>query len=394
MELYLSYFFTSFLVSLMGLTALYFVRNTSSKMLRRRFLIYSGKSHSSAQLLAGLPIALTIILMTPLVPMEKGVYISYMICSALITLYGYLDDRYELRPVVKLFAQLVAVFAFSIASSMIIGGTFSSFIFVVMIFYGVGVLNGTNLLDGLDLMTVKLSSVVYLTYMGLGLYYSSTATITFSMICFAALSAFVVYNRNPSKMHLGEIGGAFVGFTYLFLFTTLFKDVKSQMSLVDALIVPVLPMTLSMGEVGISFTRRMLNGKSPFKGDKFHLHHILINYYKLSVNQTTNILAFSYLSFFGISLGMHMFFGLDIKLSYVTLIVMIASLQGYYGTRFWIKKGFDFSLRNILKSLRKENLTIIDSSKVDSFEFKIVDGGKADPTKDRKEDDSDKKEAA
>lgn len=390
MRQYLTYFFSSFFISLIGLAALYRVRFSTSSTLKKKFLIYSGKSHSSAQLLAGLPIALTIIGMTPVVPMDKGVYLSYMVCAGLITFYGYMDDRFELRPIVKLFAQFVSVFAFSIFSSMIVGGEFSSFIFVVMNFFGVGVLNGTNLLDGLDLMTVKLSTVVYSTFMALGLYYSSPSTITFSMICVGALWSFVFFNRNPSKMHLGEIGGAFLGFTYLFLFTTLFKDVRSQLSLFDAIITPLLPLTLSMGEVGISFFRRLLNGKSPFKGDKFHLHHILHNYKKLSVNQTTNVLALAYAGIFSFCLVMHTLFHLDIKLAYLSSIVLIGAFQGYFGTKFWIKKGFDFSLKNILKSLRKEQLTIIDSSKVDSFEFKIIDGGKAQPTEVGKEVEDDK----
>lgn len=394
MELYFTYLTISFCLSLTGLFALYSVRNTKSEILKKRFLIYSGKSHSSAQLLAGLPVALTIIAMTPVVPIKTSVYVSYMVCSSLIVLYGYLDDRYELRPIVKLFSQIISTITFSVISSMVIGGEFSSFVFIVMTFYGVGVLNGTNLLDGLDTMTIKLSTVVYSTYIALGLYYSSPSSIMFSMICIGSLWAFTVFNKSPSKMHLGEIGGAFVGFTYLFLFSTLFNDLKSQMSLVDAMIIPVLPMTLSMGEVGISFVRRLINNKSPFKGDKFHLHHIFMNYYKMSSGQTTNILMFSYASFFVFSLSMLSLFELNIKLTYATLIFMIASFQGYFGSRFWIKKGFDFSLKNILKSLRKEQVTIIDSSMVDSFEFKIIDGEKTDPVEDRKEEESDKKKAA
>lgn len=384
MKLYLTYFFSSFCLSLFGLLALHSLRRSKVTSLRRAFLIYSGKSSSGAQLLAGLPIALTIMGVSLLLPVSTGVKVSYFICSAMITFYGYMDDRYELRPIVKLFSQVISVACFSIVSSLSIGGQFSTIVFVVMAFYGVGILNGTNLLDGLDTMSIKLSTLVYSTYIALAMYYVSPVTISFSMISMGAVLAFSFLNKYPSKMHLGEIGGAFIGFTYLFLMTSLFSSLKSQVNLVEALIISVLPMTLSMGEVGISFTRRLMNGKSPFKGDKFHLHHILLNYFKLTPPQTTNILFFSYGTFFTFSLSMLALFELNVQLTYVTLIFMIGAFQAYFGMKYWMKKGFKFSLRNILKSLRKEKLTIIDSSKVDSFEFQIVDGGKKEESDDEK----------
>lgn len=375
----LSYFVGVFALSTILLTLLYQVKNTKSSFLKRAFLVYSGKSNSGAQLLGGLPVGLSVIfgvlvlkLFQIKMALNLNMTLSFLIASTIILSYGYFDDRFELRPIVKLFCQTFSVLLFTAISAIDIGNDFSTIFFIFMAFYGIGVVNGTNLLDGLDLMTVKISSVVYGSYILISYLYGSDITMTYSLICLASLLPFSFYNKFPSKIHLGEIGGAYIGFTYMLLSASVFRDIFKYASFIDSFALAVFPMSISMVEVGISFLRRILNHKSPFKGDRFHIHHILRNYNHFSINKTTNLLALTYACILGGTIYLTTVVNIKFSVSYILSVLFLFAFQYQIGKKQWVKKKFDFSLKNFLTSLRKEHVVVIDSSKVDSFEFKIV----------------------
>ena len=372
-------FFASFVLSSCLVFCLRQVRKTHFDF-KKYFVVYSGKSDSGAQLLGGLPISLAIVSSIFFVSffdfewrVTKLLLGSFFFSSAVIIGYGYLDDRFELRPVVKLFSQLIAVFTFAVVNSLVLGDYFSTIMFIGLMFYGVGVLNGTNLLDGLDMMTVKISGMVYLSYAFLGYLYGSETVFNYSLLFFACLLPFTFYNKYPSKMHLGEIGGTFIGMSYLFLFTASFKDIRINRNFVDAFILCILPATISMAEVGISFMRRIYRGKSPFIGDRFHLHQLFRNYYELSVPRTTNVLALSYGVILSVSIYLTHATSVPKIFIYSGLCLSLGAFQLFYGKKYWIKKHRTADLKNFLSSLRKEDVVVIDSSKVDKFEFKILE---------------------
>lgn len=368
----------AFCISSLLVFALRQVRKTSFKF-KKHFVVYSGKSDSGAQLLGGLPVSMAMLTGILLVSafgyewrVTKYLLGSFFLSSAFIISYGYLDDRFELRPIVKLAAQVLAVFSFSLVNSLVLGDYFSTIMFIGLMFFGIGTLNGTNLLDGLDMMTVKISCAVYLTYAFIGILYDSQTVLNYSLIFMACLLPFTFYNKFPSKMHLGEIGGTFIGLSYLFLFTAAFKDIRLNRNFVDAFILCIFPATISMSEVGISFMRRIYNGKSPFIGDRFHLHHIFRNYYNLSVPATTYLLSISYGAILLTGLSCMFFTNIPKVLTYAALCIGLGGFQLYYGKRYWIKKSSSTNLKNILTSLQKEDVFVIDSSMVDKFEFKVL----------------------
>lgn len=376
----LSYFVGTFIFSLITLISLFHIRKTENLFLKKNLVIYSGKSSSGALLLGGLPVGLSVVFgvvamkfFDTKIALNFQMTLSFLISSGLILSYGYLDDRFEIRPIVKLFFQISAVFIFTTISAVDIGGIFSSILFIFYSFYGLSVLNGTNLLDGLDLMSVKLSTVAYLAFFSIAYMFNSQATMIYSLICLGALLPFAVYNKFPSKMHLGEIGGAYLGFSYLLISISLFRDLQQTHSFIDAFSLSVLPMSLSVVEVGISFLRRIFNSKSPFKGDKFHIHQILRNYYQFSVRKTTNILSMAYTLTFTLSLASIAFLDFKPMVAYPLTLVALCIFQFKIGKKYWIKKSFNFNLESFLTSLRKDHLLVIDNSKVDKFEFKIID---------------------
>jgi UDP-GlcNAc:undecaprenyl-phosphate/decaprenyl-phosphate GlcNAc-1-phosphate transferase len=285
-----------------------------------------------------------------------------------ILIYGYLDDRMELRPIVKLALQLGAVFLFCLRVSNVIYPEHSAIAFIVLTVLSSIIINGSNLLDGLDTLTYKVSSVIFLIFMILATVHQNAAVLFLSAVFFMIMSGFYFYNREPSRVHMGETGVGSLGFSYVVLGTLLFetsiKTEESHVALAQCLIPSILPIV----EIGTSFLRRILNNKSPFKGDKLHIHHILHLKSGFSASASSTIIAGTYLFFFYITL---LLVGPTFPIS--SIFIMLGITLCWYlgvGYRIWFYKTFTFDLSHIQGFLLKKKIRIIPSNILS--DFKIV----------------------
>ena len=139
------------------------------------------------------------------------------------------------------------------------------------------VINAINLIDGADGIAASFALIAtlfysYIFYIGGEAFYCSMA-LTLS----GGLSAFLLFNRPPAYIFMGDAGSLFVGmalsiFSFHFIeqgksFTafTLSSRVILSFSLLS---IPIMDM------IRLFFTR-MLNGKSPFYADNNHIHHLM-----------------------------------------------------------------------------------------------------------------------
>jgi UDP-GlcNAc:undecaprenyl-phosphate GlcNAc-1-phosphate transferase len=87
-----------------------------------------------------------------------------------------------------------------------------------------------------------------------------------SFIVAGGAIGFLFYNFYPAKMFPGY-SATILGFLIGVL------SIMSSVKLASAILVMGVPAVDFM----FTFTRRILSGKSPFKGDRQHLHHLLLN---------------------------------------------------------------------------------------------------------------------
>ncbi|MCR9206154.1 MAG: hypothetical protein NXH75_16340, partial [Halobacteriovoraceae bacterium] len=187
-------------------------QRTNNKIVKKLFYIPARKSITNAVQLGGLPLSMAII---------YGVFEIYkhpsfesffsvldhysikywLLSSCVIVLYGYLDDKFELRPFVKLLLQLFTVTLFAVLESRVVFPEWGALAFVVIGFWGLGVLNGSNLLDGLDTLTIKLGSVTFLTFLVISYNFSIPSSTLASLVALSALGSFYLFNKEPAKIH-------------------------------------------------------------------------------------------------------------------------------------------------------------------------------------------------
>ncbi|MGQ0740081.1 MAG: glycosyltransferase family 4 protein [Bacteroidota bacterium] len=143
----------------------------------------------------------------------------------------------------------------------------------------VGITNAFNLIDGIDGLAGGLGFMSLIT---LGMFLTMNGDVNTALIAFAlagGILAFLYFNFNPAKIFMGDTGSLVLGFVTAVLCIRLLQVNEFAAN-------PVLPHAplFVLGIVLIPvfdtmrvFAARIWKGKSPFEGDKTHIHHLLTN---------------------------------------------------------------------------------------------------------------------
>jgi len=212
-------------------------------------------------------------------PLQPGL-LGLLAATGLGFLMGLADDAYNTRPLLK-FATQVAC-----GVILIISGT-SIHIFnvpwadqLLTVFWVVGMMNSINMLDNMDAITTVTSLGILacglLTHLVNGPRMSIDAVLIIGVM--AALSGFLFYNWNPSRMYMGDTGSQFLGVFLAYVGIRCFwngsgstgePEAWRQASM--ALVVFLLP----IADTTTVTLNRIARGASPFVGGKDHTTHHL-----------------------------------------------------------------------------------------------------------------------
>lgn len=382
------HFAPTYLIIFAGSLLLYYfllkISKSSHNIFKKYLYAASGKSVSNAILLGGLPLATAIIASSIFITFsshlhldayQKNIILSMAGSSIFIIIYGYLDDRFELRPIVKLVMQFMAVTCFSLLTSQYLSKEYSNISLFFQFFVGMALVNGTNLLDGLDTLTIKLSLAGLAGFTLLGALYFVPIIPVLSIAFIMPLLAFYIYNKEPAKIHLGEIGSSFIGFIYFSLSTLFFATLTHSTSLPnnEMFFITTLPNILPITELTVSFFRRIYNRKSPFSGDRFHVHQILRNFHNIGPSNVANIMGGVYFLTMFFSIVSTEYYRLHPAISFVFLQSVLLSSYLSIGWKYWHgPDSLNLDAKSIFQSLRKKDVTFIETSQVNDFEFHLM----------------------
>lgn len=198
--------------------------------------------------------------------------------TAVLSLFGILDDRYDLNYRYKFAGQLVAVLIVTVLQPIQIGNLFGyatlppALSYPLTVFFLLGTTNAMNLSDGLDglaagLSVMSLASIAYLALLAGG-----SATIAISIAIIAASLGFLRYNTHPAQAFMGDTGSQFLGFSIGILSIQLTQSVNTALSGMLPLFLLGLPVVDTLRVM----VERLAKGGSPFKPDRNHFHHKLL----------------------------------------------------------------------------------------------------------------------
>ena len=248
------------------------------------------KRHEHAvPLIGGLAIYCTLLIIGLAFAWEGHGARAYLIAAGFITIIGVLDDRFDLSVGLRVLSTFAATgvtmyFGGAIFTNL---GNLLGFGDIVMPLYiavpftliaCLGVINSMNMIDGLDGLSSGIAIMAYSSIL-ITLDFSPHMLLLLFTLMGATL-AFILFNLQVSvrmqKVFMGDAGSMLIGFslTIILCYATQTTAAGSpRFDPVSGLYFIGLPLIDMVSTV----LRRVQKGKNPFKADRTHAHHILLD---------------------------------------------------------------------------------------------------------------------
>ncbi|NLY89824.1 MAG: undecaprenyl/decaprenyl-phosphate alpha-N-acetylglucosaminyl 1-phosphate transferase [Firmicutes bacterium] len=206
--------------------------------------------------------------------------ISIITGGLLILALGYLDDRYDLSPWVKIAGQAgVALLVAGMGLRInYLTNPFGEMItlgwagYPLTILWLVATVNMINLIDGLDGLAAGICLVAAASLFAIGISMNQMAAAFLCALLIGTMAGFLPYNFPPARVFLGNSGAYFLG--YLLGVISITGALKLPTIL--ALAVPVFALGVPFLDSLWAIWRRWRRGEPIALGDRDHLHHLLV----------------------------------------------------------------------------------------------------------------------
>lgn len=248
-----------------------------------------------------------------------------------IFLIGFWDDVRPVRAILKLGMQMlvaagmwysgvkIETLTFGADPASALGQLISC---GVTVGWYVALMNSINLVDGLDGLAGGITLIGAISLVGVSLVVGSSPEVMIggflAILTAGSVLGFLVYNWHPARTFMGDGGSLLLGF--LLATASLISSAKTPTLL--AMTVPLVALGLPLFESTFSFLRRALKGGNPFKPDRRHLHHRLLD---LGLDQRRVVIFLLFMTAF---LGMNSVILADAKsnLLLVNVLLIIGGL--------------------------------------------------------------------
>ncbi len=240
----------------------------------------------SVPLVGGIAIFVALLASAAVAGISHGTAWLILALSVIITV-GFWDDVTDIPPRLKLAIEIVA-------SGIMIWGAgvelhsvgnllgwrpIGLWIFAVpmTIFAIVGVVNAVNMMDGMDGLGGSVAFVAFAWYAAIAWLSGLDVQFDTALMLCGAIAGFLIFNlRLPWQPHarvfLGDAGSLMIGFALGWFAIDLTQGPGRTLPPIAALWVVLLP----LADCVSLMKRRLRAGKSPFDGDRRHIHHYLL----------------------------------------------------------------------------------------------------------------------
>jgi len=274
-------------------------------------------------------------------PFQEFGNLQYILCSFIIIfLIGAKDDISPVSPSKKIIGQILAASILVFKSDIELTGLYGFLgmhqelgkitSVLLSMFTILVIINAFNLIDGINGLAGSIGALIAGV---LGCWFYMVEQIELAVVAFTitgSVLAFLRYNFTPARIFMGDTGSLLVGIVSSIL---IIKFIDSNYQLPDGHMykfeaVPAVAvgiMILPLFDTMRVFITRIIRGGSPFKPDRRHIHHLLIDY-GLSHMQATAALVLVNVVFITMVFAGHQFVELHILLIAILIIASIMTL--------------------------------------------------------------------
>ena len=230
--------------------------------------------------MGGLGIFVAFLLTSLLMAEHSSALLALWLGGLVIVFMGIIDDVFRIHPLIKLLIQIAAALVV-VSHGFVIEFLRIGDYYVILeegripftVLWIVLVTNAMNLLDGLDGLGCGVAAISSASLTALMLMQGQTVPALLGAILCGCCLGFLPFNRAPARIFLGDTGSQLLGFFLSVLtLTGLFR-----MHTLISFFAPIAVLALPLFDTSFAFFRRLFTGKNPFKGDRGHLHHRLLD---------------------------------------------------------------------------------------------------------------------
>jgi UDP-GlcNAc:undecaprenyl-phosphate GlcNAc-1-phosphate transferase len=202
---------------------------------------------------------------------------SLLIPATFLGIIGLLDDRKSLPPLRRFVAQSIAgIFtAISLLATNSVGNPSGNHVIdlLITIVWVVGISNSINFFDNLDGgaagAVAAISFGIFLIAHSNGQFFIAALSIT----NFGAMLGFLIWNKSPARIYMGDAGSLFLGTLVAVLVLRLDPEVEGKFT---SFSIPLLLLAIPILDTSVAVLTRIIRRVSPFQGGRDHLSHRLI----------------------------------------------------------------------------------------------------------------------
>ena len=202
---------------------------------------------------------------------------SVLIPAIAISIMGLVDDLRGLEPWPRLVLQTIAalIVASILISTHTIGTPLNNTFMdsAVTIFWIVGVCNSINFFDNLDGGASGTVAVIAIFLFFIAYDRQQILVSALAIVTAGATAGFLMWNKAPAKIYMGDAGSLFLGIIISVLTIRLNPDLAPRSK---SLAIPLFLMALPILDTTVAVGSRIYRRISPFQGGRDHLSHRLI----------------------------------------------------------------------------------------------------------------------
>jgi UDP-GlcNAc:undecaprenyl-phosphate GlcNAc-1-phosphate transferase len=214
----------------------------------------------------------------------KDLALTVLLPALLLGAMGLFDDLRSLSPWPRLIVQTVVgtIVAFVIVENGTIGTPFGnggatdsgSWInTAVTIFWIVGICNSINFFDNLDGAASGAVAIAALGVFVIAFDRGQELVSALSIVTAGATIGFLMWNKSPAKIYMGDAGALFLGIIISVATIRLNPGITPTW---QSLAIPVMLLAVPLLDTCVAVFSRLARGLSPLTGGKDHLSHRLV----------------------------------------------------------------------------------------------------------------------
>ena len=207
----------------------------------------------------------------------KELALTVLLPALLLGAMGLIDDLRSLSPWPRLIAQSVVgtVVAVVIVNSGTTGTPFgtSTLNTAVSIFWIVGICNSINFFDNLDGAASGTVAIAALGVFFIAFDRGQELVSALSIVTAGATIGFLMWNKSPAKIYMGDAGALFLGIIISVVTIRLNPGIEPTWK---SLTIPAILLAVPLLDTCVAVFSRLARGVSPLTGGKDHLSHRLV----------------------------------------------------------------------------------------------------------------------